>query len=361
MAPELPRSYSGFWATAKDYGFPSDTGHSPAFNNTIPAGNGKNISNLIFPNAGSFVQAHVTDPWMTDASLPGVVHGCPGVCKAKILAPALSTVSCTEHVLPTNYTTPYDTDLAGIKAPPLDRSAFFISTGFIPGEREGINLVSGYAETGTDCEGDIHYIACTYESAIGEYEVTIDNGLVRLDKPASPSIVALANNTAVEPWDPTIPGHHSTLAGLAYLSWLRWDSFVNYYPAKNGQLQFYQVGGIVTSQFITGGSEACPSYRDAHKELYSSLNKLAVYIGALAASQDPFYAQSHLDKGLQINATITGYVHGSHSTYHTDYWFFLAAVLVEVACICLVAPTYWGWWNLGRPTSFSPLEMAKVS
>lgn len=67
--------------------------------------------------------------------------------------------------------------------------------------------------------------------------------------------------------------------------------------------------------------------------------------------------------------------------------FFVAAAVVELLCIALVAPTYWGWWRIGRPVrtlhvtgltygscvivafanllslgqvSFSPLEIAKV-
>lgn len=34
--------------------------------------------------------------------------------------------------------------------------------------------------------------------------------------------------------------------------------------------------------------------------------------------------------------------------------------MVEVVCILFVAPTYWGWWKLGRDMSFSPLEIAKA-
>ena len=29
-------------------------------------------------------------------------------------------------------------------------------------------------------------------------------------------------------------------------------------------------------------------------------------------------------------------------------------------CIFAIAPTFWGWWELGRPVSFSPVEIAKA-
>ena len=67
-----------------------------------------------------------------------------------------------------------------------------------------------------------------------------------------------------------------------------------------------------------------------------------------------------MDPGLSTQKTITGLLEGDHGVYHTNFWYFLAAALVEVICIAFVAPTYYGWWELGRPISFSPLELAKV-
>lgn len=60
------------------------------------------------------------------------------------------------------------------------------------------------------------------------------------------------------------------------------------------------------------------------------------------------------------HATTTGEVTGVRSVFRTTYAYFAGAVVLELMCICLIAPTYWGWWKLGRSVSFSPLEIAKV-
>lgn len=64
---------------------------------------------------------------------------------------------------------------------------------------------------------------------------------------------------------------------------------------------------------------------------------------------------------MEVKTTTTmGRLTGTESVYHTDYRFFAAAIIVELVCVALVAPTYWNWWKLGRAVSFSPLEIAKV-
>lgn len=75
------------------------------------------------------------------------------------------------------------------------------------------------------------------------------------------------------------------------------------------------------------------------------------------ALQPPFPVQN---PNFPVNTTTTGYNYGTRSVFHTDYAFFAGAIIVQAVCIVLIAPTYWGWWRLGRSVSFSPLEIAKV-
>lgn len=83
-------------------------------------------------------------------------------------------------------------------------------------------------------------------------------------------------------------------------------------------------------------------------------------MGVDAATKDPSYLATSMDPGWPVDTTTTGTVTGDHNVYHSDFHFFIAAAVVEITCILLIAPTYWGWWRLGRPFSFSPLEVAKV-
>lgn len=57
---------------------------------------------------------------------------------------------------------------------------------------------------------------------------------------------------------------------------------------------------------------------------------------------------------------MAGFQYGDQNVFQTNYWWFTAAAVLEVMCIACILPTYWGWRRLGRPVSFSPLELAKA-
>lgn len=72
--------------------------------------------------------------------------------------------------------------------------------------------------------------------------------------------------------------------------------------------------------------------------------------------------EKHLDKGLisEINSTVAGTTTRQVTVYSSDFSFFAGAAAVELFTIGIVLYTFYGWWRLGRNTSLSPLETAKV-
>lgn len=54
--------------------------------------------------------------------------------------------------------------------------------------------------------------------------MVIQNDTVALSSLPEPTIVALANNTRVQPYDEARGNHPSTLAGVVYLGHLKWNS-----------------------------------------------------------------------------------------------------------------------------------------
>ena len=60
------------------------------------------------------------------------------------------------------------------------------------------------------------------------------------------------------------------------------------------------------------------------------MNELMFNIGAVAACEDAAYLEHHLDPGLPVNTTITGYLEGHHTLYRIDLrWFAAADALVH--------------------------------
>ena len=256
-------------------------------------------------------------------------------------------------------------------APPLNEQGVVLALGIKVEEIEKAYLFTGYFD-GSDCVGTFNYSACTLQSAIGEYDVTIDGEVLSLVDAANPTIVALANNTQAN--SPLMNflgtyGHNSTLAGILSLADLQWESMITFahQPGDRSQIAVLTTDSSAATAFqipYGGIQQRCPSFSNPHGEVLKNMNMLMVQAGAIMASQDSSVVadfESRTDPGTPpFRRTITGYRTGAHDVYHTNYMYFLGAALVEAFCVAFVAPLYWGWWKLGRHMSFSPLEIAKV-
>ena len=342
MAAEIPTGFSGGWNGNWS------TRIGAAFNDTVPTTTGRASNRVLtFTNQN---MGTVTRWWYDDSPLHNVVQGCDGICKLKLQAPALFTTSCTTHVRPINVSGNFDwkTWLSRAHAPPFEAAGFVITTNLVvSGEREVINLVTGFAPDLKGCEGDLNYTICTLEPGIGLYDVTVDDGLAKLDAPYSPELVAMANNTAVDNTvEPSIAGHTSTLAGIVNQAWVRYDSLLAFYPKGKVADNFF-FSDLALEQFIKPSTELdqCQSYIDPREEVMTSLNKLMVYMGAYSATGgvggDAYmpYVKANMDAGVHVKNTVTGYRQGSHNVFQTNYYFFLAAAIIEFVCIALIAPT----------------------
>ena len=357
LAPEVPTGFTGGW-----YKMPNGSNQmpwSPIWNDTIPTLNGNGgTSNNIIP------LQHPMDPlsaaWLTEAPMKGFVQGCKSKCKAKLRAPALAVTACTTKLMPVNYTQTYAFPPYNLAAP-LDRNAFILDTAILLDTHESINLISAHA-TVNDCAGTLSFTICTLDAAVGEYDVLIDNDIVTLASPGVPNIIALANNTQIGAWDEVHRWHPSTLAGIAALGIYTAQGANIWYddPKETPHMSQYTIGAI-TEKFRLYDDQKCSSFIDAKDYALRQLNSIMFEAGVVAAqTENASYIQSLMDPGLQVNSVVTGYVEGEHNVFHTDLHWFLAAALVEGICIALILPTYWGWWLLGRPVSFSPLEVAKA-
>ena len=224
MSPEIPTNLLGTWATRQELG--TLTYLNSMFNGSQPGGDGKPVSNEYYPG-------HLSDKlgrlYYADAPLADIVSGCGhgAKCQAMITAPAIAVNACTSWELPVDYLHVGQNGYFDrvLRAPSLDFDLFFIATQLIIEESESINVVAGYADTISNCTGTLHYTACNLQSAIGLYNVSIQNDLVTIDTTSPPRIVALANNTRVNHTvDPQSSQHPSTLGAMVVYLWYKWNS-----------------------------------------------------------------------------------------------------------------------------------------
>lgn len=342
MVPEIPTGFTGFWATVQELHAPGSRS-SIEYNGSFPTTNGT-TSNSVFSFQSSDMFTYVFGPWVKDTPLSGVVNGCSGGCRTTLRAPALVPRSCTSHEIPLHLRSDFNTTKVydGLSAAPFDSYWFTIAFDILLQGGESIIVDTAYATTNRECTGTLNRTTCEFVAGVADYGVTVQDSNIMMDTVELESFVALANNSAVNnTFVPSQYGHTSTLAGIVALLLYKWQAYEVYYLDEDNNAGAITYGIEVLAEFTQKGigDPVCTSFTDPYEKIVDSINKLMLYTGAHAAKESAEYLRANLDPGLTTHSTVPGYVFGHHDVYHADYWFFLAAAMVEFLCIVLIAPT----------------------
>lgn len=180
-------------------------------------------------------------------------------------------------------------------AGPLYQDQFSISIGLLlNGKDEALNLVTAYPmysignSNEEDCSGHLNMTACTFQSAVGEYDVSIWQDGVTLLNAAQPEIVALANNSAVDRTVYDDGERRSTLAAIVELAWERFECYAAIFREGDDHRARFTAGmgpGVVR-EFELPTNSACPSYSDPREYVVKQLNTMMVYAGTLTYETD---------------------------------------------------------------------------
>lgn len=313
----------------------------------------------------------IASQYYADGPMNGVVRGCPGRCTAKLRAPALAVEACTAHLHPMDYYTLLSWNGDWNTAFPYFTKGFLIKFNLnIKDGIEKMDVVTGYADVEESCAGVLNLTACTFRSAIGEYSVTIENETIIWDETTgSPAMVALANNTQLyhsdSPNSSHTLWHPSTLAGVVHTAFQMWDSdTAQWLDINSNKAMVTDYRSDISRRYASPiPGDPCVAYSDPKIDVMRSVNKVMVYTGMYAARHPNDWGVNSMrtmDPGLSAQATVMGSREGNENVYAANLKWWVAAAIVETVCIALILPTYMGWWKLGRPVSFSPLEIAKV-
>lgn len=339
LCTSLHTGYTGTWSTTKQLN--EKQLPAPFFNRTIPLRHGS-ASNNVWPQTRPDILVDVIRPWIQNNPLHGVFRGCQNSCKASLKAPALFP-TCETREIPFN---PWE-EIANVNqvfamssAASTGHYAFITWPILTIKEDEVIELFSAYARS-NDCKGTIYYTECSTIMGIGEYDVLIKADKIMMDSITTPRLIAPANNTIANHTldGKLIPGQLSTLGGIAEILELRLGSALAYVPVNGTMNQMIE--GPYPFPYVIDRAQTCLDFTSPLPDFLNNINTLMLYVGAYAAQEDRSSLAIGMDKSLlnEVNTTITGFEYKQHYVFHTNYWFFVAAALLEVACISLIVPT----------------------
>ena len=292
-----------------------------------------------------------------DISLPN--SGCPsnGICTGHLDAAGFA-ISCensteafnnTENIEPTGASTGFPTN-----------EVFKTSFAWQKEMPYHLNFSTRVKDT-AECEGVLLVKECSLRLATMRYPIIIDGSRKTISLKPDTSIfddkgVAEIDELPIESTGLSmLSGIYLTLIGQFASSLSMTNSGTRGYslqPSNDALLAQFtdfraldQYGGL-TSALL--GFDGC----------HLRFNDPFDYV--MNKTRELMFRKALADANSTAMQAVTVDVQSSTNVYHTNYAFVAIAVVITLLSILFVATTFYGYWELGREVSMSPLEIAKA-
>ena len=113
--------------------------------------------------------------------------------------------------------------------------------------------------------------------------------------------------------------------------------------------------GVKTSSNVTVAIGCNLNWTDPTPHILSELNSMAFML-SLSAATHPYRNTSAPPVAQRLTMMQTSDV----NVYRSEYRFLVASTILTTAFVLLIAPTFFGWWELGRRVTLNPIETAKA-
>lgn len=352
IAPEIPWGYTGY-----------------------QSGRGGEQQLMTGPMISAFNDFNSKNPMVANFS------GCTGTCTGSVEAGGLAT-QCSTISGPVTYLLHADNDFGG----GIPESVFWPESPF------GVNFTLEGAESETkgtqikmtvwytnnassDCTGTMTLRTCSLRPATLKYPITLDGNILSLGnitadsnvilfQPASSNFVSIDGGSDFDRW--TLGGLYvaanNLFASNASYQFTGGHGPVVYLPDSLSN-QFVQMApkylgatNDSTSIYNISIPQVCSSnWADPTTHILTSLNELAFRVSLLShgieyrnTSQPPTPQILEMVEDSMVNV------------FHSEYRYLLGSSLLGALFVLLVAPTFWGWWEIGRSVTLNPIEIAKA-
>jgi hypothetical protein len=310
-------------------------------------GNGSAITIVGSRFGLSDVQAWWRNDTIMSHNKPG--YYCNGTCEGKVQGSGIS------------YNCSSTTEALDLSTPKNDGSIIFAINSTMSKNSTGaplLLLTTLYSSAVNDsCIATLSVDTCKIEAAVVEYPVTIQNSTVTLNYNGLQNMAVVS--TYISAGDlPTAPKN----AGAGPLAGL--NNFYGYYLYANVTEVF---DTYINRSTYSGPSMIADLFFDPEASSYDS--HTFARCGLMWSSPTEYVLNSMHDfmfraalragNGTEVQ-TFMAQRTSQALLFHSEYRYLAAALAVMLLALLAVLILLWGWWELGRPVSLSPLETAKA-
>jgi hypothetical protein len=114
-------------------------------------------------------------------------------------------------------------------------------------------------------------------------------------------------------------------------------------------------------KMITQPTDCSPSWKDPREGVMAKLNEFMFRTGVYTAHQyGKDFLRARVDDDVELESSVEGMIVSPVEVFNSNMSYFAGAASVQLLAILAILITFWGFWDLGRSSSLSPLEIAKA-
>jgi hypothetical protein len=147
----------------------------------------------------------------------------------------------------------------------------------------------------------------------------------------------------------------STMGGFEYAASYLFSSTAIY--QFRGAIAATTLKGALANEMIRGNisDSRDEKFDDPMESMLDKIREIA-FRTAVRAGRDESLKPNETDAVQQVAYRGSA----TYSIYITDFRYMIGAAALSIASILATSLCFWGWWQLGRTVSLSPLEIAKA-
>jgi hypothetical protein len=145
-------------------------------------------------------------------------------------------------------------------------------------------------------------------------------------------------------------GQSSTIGGFQYAAAYLFTSTAIF--NHGGAVSDAVFTGALANQMVQGSDAWNLMAQDPMDTMLDAMREIA-FRTSVRAGRD-------LANVTDANQEVEYHGSATHSIYVTNYRYMAAALVLGIASVLAIGQTFYGWWELGRTVSLSPLEIAKA-
>lgn len=290
--------------------------------------------------------------------------GCEeGICSTTVQGPGFA-VDCSQDTLAKEF---FDTDYWNTELiSTVESVAFSTNFSFKAVEPDRLEYTATYKDQLPCEDGRLQVKKCRFRYAAIKYPINLTNGTLNFSAPLS-DLGTSPEDVAADYNGPSREKRESVLGGVYLAARALFESQATIVAQSNRRWRLDKSGMLaeVNNDLPNDIVNLCSNtWRDPTPQVIAGLQEIMFRTALSVHNESSVHVVTKDSEEqtvpVQMNQTVRAANFVSRPVFRMDRRYLAAGAVVMIVCVIIVASTFYGWWEVGRTVSMSPIEIAKA-